>query len=106
VTEEEFNIPFSMGDVAELEALLTEAGFGDIEITQESREARFADSDNFIYNIEYAYSAVIPEFAADPGLFTKFVDAVTEETRDLVASYRDGGEIVFPLHANIAVARR
>ena len=105
-TDEEFNVPFSLGDPAEVRSLLEDAGFLDVEVSQETREARFADADRFVENVEYAYSAVLPEFAEDPARFRQFVRAVESETREAIESYRDGDAIVFPLAANIATARR
>jgi SAM-dependent methyltransferase len=104
VDEEEFNTPFSMGNPDLLRTLLAEAGFSGGDVTQEELDVRFGDPDRFIHNMEYAYSAVIPEFAQDPSRFEAFVDAVTADTRDVVAAFRVGDEIVFPVHANITTA--
>jgi ubiquinone/menaquinone biosynthesis C-methylase UbiE len=106
VTWDDFNQPFSLGDAAELRSLLEGAGFREIEIRQEVRDARFPDPDSFVQNMEYAYSAVIPEFAANPALFDRFVEAVARDTKEIVQSYRVGEEIVFPLHAHMATAKR
>jgi cytochrome P450/precorrin-6B methylase 2 len=75
VTWDDFNQAFAMGDPEELRALLNGAGFRQIETFQEDREVRFSDPDNFVFNMEYAYSAVVPEFAADPDAFARFVEA-------------------------------
>jgi ubiquinone/menaquinone biosynthesis C-methylase UbiE len=106
VTWEDFNKPFSMGNPDELYPLLDEAGFRDTEILQEDREVRFADADNFVFNMEYAYAAVIPEFAADPDAFAGFVAAVEENARAEVEACRQGDHIVTRMAANIATARK
>lgn len=106
VTEEEAIMPFVLGNREALRSLLEEAGFREIEIAEESRDASFPDPDRFVQNSEYAYAAVIPEFAADPAAFQRFLDAVEQETSEIIKKYQRGDRIVFPMHANIATARR
>lgn len=106
VSQEEVTVPFSLGNRADLRALLDEAGLRDIEIGEETREMRVPEPDRFVHNVEQAYAAVIPEFAADPAAFQRFLDEVEEETRDVVASHRQGEWVVFPMHALIATAQR
>jgi ubiquinone/menaquinone biosynthesis C-methylase UbiE len=106
VTWDDFNQAFAMGDPEELRGLLDGAGFRDADILQEDREIRFADADNFIFNMEYAYSAVVPEFAADPDAFARFVEAVEQGARADVEACRDGDHILTRMAANIAVARK
>ncbi len=106
VSWDDFNQPFSLGDPDELTALLEQAGFDEVVVVAEEREAQFADPDNFVFNMEYAYAAVIPEFAADSAAFDDFVAAVTSETRELVERHRRGDYVVTTLHANIATGRR
>lgn len=106
VGEEEVTMPFSLGDPADLRAPLEAAGLRDIEISAETRDVRFPEPDRFVHNVEYAYAAVIPQFAADPAAFQRFLDEVEEETRATVARYRQGNRVVFPMHALIATARR
>lgn len=67
---------------------------------------RFPEPDRFVHNVEYAYAAVVPEFAADPAAFQRFLDQVEEETREVIARYRQGEWVVFPMHALVATARR
>lgn len=101
---EDLIAPFSLGDPAELKALLTGAGFGAVEVTSGSIEARFADADHFVERLEYAYAAVVPAFAHDPAAFESYLERIAADTRDIVARYRAGDEVVVPMHANIAVA--
>lgn len=104
VTRAELEAPFSLGDPEELRRLLADAGFASVEIAERSIEARFPDADRFVERMEFAYAAVIPQFAEDPAAFTRYLDAITEDTRDAVAAAREGDEVVVPMHANIAVA--
>lgn len=104
VTWEEVMMPFSLGDATELASLMREAGLREIEIAPETREVRFPDPDRFVTNMEYAYAAVIPQFAADPVAFERFLAEVEEDTRSAIAPYRQGDWVVFPMHALIATA--
>lgn len=96
--------PFSLSDGEYIRALLAEAGFSKIGITSTTIEARFPSPATFAQNIETAYGAVIPAFVKDPAAFSAFVRAVEEETRGIVERFTQGGYVVFPMYANIAVA--
>lgn len=96
--------PFSFGDPDALRTTLLDGGFRRVEITTETVHARFADADHFIERLEHAYAAVVPAFVADPEAFERYLDAITDDARDLVATHRDGDHVVIPMHANIAVA--
>jgi ubiquinone/menaquinone biosynthesis C-methylase UbiE len=108
VTRAEVVAPFSLGDAEELRALLEQADLRDIEIVPRSLEVHFPDSERFVEHCEFAYGAVMPQFAEDRAAFRAFVDAVTHETQELVARYRAGDTdtLSFPLHAHIATARK
>lgn len=105
VTRDDLVAPFSLGDPDELRALLADAGFSRVEVHERSVEARFADADNFIERMEFAYAAVIPRFAEDPAAFQAYLDAISGETRALVAEHRQGDHVVVPMHTHIAVAQ-
>ncbi len=96
--------PFSFGAADELADTLCTAGFGHVELATDTVCARFADADRYIEQMERAYAAVVPAFAADPSAFERYVQAVTEDTRELVATYRDGDDLVVPMHTNVALA--
>ncbi|MFP5319351.1 MAG: class I SAM-dependent methyltransferase [Acidimicrobiia bacterium] len=105
VTRAELEAPFSLGDPAELEALLCGAGFREVSISPVSIDARFADADRFVHHMEYAYAAVIPQFAAQPEAFARYLHAIEHDTRQVVESHRQGDHVVVPMHAHVAVAR-
>ena len=100
----ELEAPFSLGDIEELEALLHDAGFASVEVSDASIDARFADADRFVERLEFAYAAVVPAFAEDPDLFATYLAAVTTDTKAVVDRYRRGDEVVVPMHTRIAVA--
>jgi ubiquinone/menaquinone biosynthesis C-methylase UbiE len=105
VTMEDLTAPFSLGDPADLRALLTEAGFREVDITEASIDARFATPERFVERLEYAYAAVVPAFVEDPEMFTQYLANITSETTALVEAYRDGDHVIVPMHTHIAVAR-
>lgn len=104
VDRQELVAPFSLGEGDELAALLRDAGFSEVQLHRVSIDACFADADHFVERMEYAYAAVIPQFAEDPSAFAVFLEAVNDETHDIVASYRRGDQVIVPMHANVAVA--
>jgi SAM-dependent methyltransferase len=105
ITRAELTAPFSLGDAGALRALLTGAGFGEVEIATRTIQARFPGADRFVERMEHAYAAVMPRFAADPAAFQAYLDAIARDTRPIVESHRDGDDVVIPMHANIALAR-
>jgi SAM-dependent methyltransferase len=101
MTYEDLAQPFLYGEPEWLRRLVADAGLADVHVETRVFEGRFP-ADGFVENVEFAYSAVIPEFAEDPAAFRAFVDAVDREMADLVARHCDGDEIAFPLHVNVA----
>lgn len=104
ITRDELVAPFSLGDADELRALFADAGFSDVQVVEASIEARFATPDRFVERMEFAYAAVIPEFAENPAAFDEYLEAIARETRDIVEQYRRGDHVVVPMHANVTVA--
>jgi hypothetical protein len=98
-------VPFSLGDAEALRTLLDEAGFEAVEISTASIDADFA-ADTFVADLEYAYGALLPEFVEDPSAFDAFLDAVNQDTRDLVDRHRHDGRVKFTMQTNLATARR
>ncbi len=96
--------PFSLGNADELVRLLRDAGLRDVELHEVSIDARFADADRFVERMEFAYAAVIPQFAEDSAAFAAYLRAINDETRDIVASYRAGDEVIVPMHAHVVIA--
>lgn len=106
VSVDELFAPFSLGDAGELRALLEGAGFApdSIEITERSIEARFPSPETFVYQMEFAYGAVIPAFAENRAAFIEFVDAVTAETAELVQRHTRDGHVCFPMYLHVTSA--
>lgn len=101
LTYEDLTGPFRFGDPTRLRELVTDAGFSQVQVEERLIEARFPTID-FVENIEFGYSAVIPEFSESPAAFRAFVEAVDREMDDILEAHRVGDEIVFTIGANIA----
>jgi ubiquinone/menaquinone biosynthesis C-methylase UbiE len=104
VSRAELLAPFSLGSPDSLRDLFRETSFSEVEVETRYIEARFPDPDNFVQRGEYAYAAVIPQFAENPEAFQRYLDAVADDARELVESHRVGDHVVVPMRANIALA--
>jgi SAM-dependent methyltransferase len=104
LTYEDVAAPFLLGDPGWLRDALADAGFEDVRVEQRSFDAGFPTPQTFVENLEFAYSAVIPEFSEDPAAFAAFVKAVETDLADVLASYVDDDEVVFPMHVNLGTA--
>ncbi|HVM19201.1 MAG TPA: methyltransferase domain-containing protein [Egibacteraceae bacterium] len=104
VTWDDLVAPFSLGDADAVRDVFTSNGLHQVELFDRSIEARFADADRFVERLEFAYAAVVPLFTENPDAFAAYLTAIGEDTREVVAGYRQGDEVVVPMHATIAVA--
>jgi ubiquinone/menaquinone biosynthesis C-methylase UbiE len=98
---EELAGPFLFGDPGWLHSMLADAGFANVGVEERTIEARFPAT-GFVENVEFAYSAVVPEFSEEPAAFAAFVEAVDRDLRDTLDRHREGDEIVFPARVNFA----
>lgn len=105
LTRDDVTLPFSWGDPDALRGLVAEAGFDPIELSTTTIEANFA-AESFVEDLEYPYGALVPGFLEDPDAFDSYVNAVKEQSRDVLNRYRRGDRIVFETSANLVVARR
>ncbi|MCD6022696.1 MAG: methyltransferase type 11 [Actinomycetia bacterium] len=105
LTREDVTLPFSWGDPDALRRLLADVGFDPIELSTTTVEANFA-AESFVEDLEYPYGALVPGFLEDPDAFAAYVNAVREESRDVLNRYRRDDRIVFETPANLARARR
>lgn len=98
---------FKLGDAEELRALLTTAGFCDIEIAQVSITARFPDPEGFLAG----------EIDVDTAAIPAWQHLSTQERQDLTATIRtdmevplrevtEGDHVVLPFYTHIATAER
>jgi ubiquinone/menaquinone biosynthesis C-methylase UbiE len=103
VTYEEAAMPFLLGDSDELRRLFEEAGFVGIEIGELTLEGSFAAA-TFVRDVEFAYSAIMPQFASNPRAFDAYVETVERDMRDVIHAHMRGSSVTFPLHAHVVVA--
>ena len=102
---EKVSRPFMFGDSRRLDALLREAGFERIEITERTLQAEFEDPDTFVALTVLAAAAVMPEFAQeDPEERAALIEAIARDSEDTLRAHRHGNGIGFPMPNYIAVA--
>lgn len=93
--------PFALGDPAELESLLVDAGFRDVRVQTLVETARFPSPE----------AMVDAQLAATPlstlGAFTDEArQRVADHVRTALHSYLQGGALAVPMEAHIALAAR
>jgi ubiquinone/menaquinone biosynthesis C-methylase UbiE len=96
--------PFSLGDADELTALLHDAGFTSIELSEHSIDARFP-ARRFMQNLQFAYAAVIPAFAEDCGAFEAYLEAVAGDAEEIVRRHTQGDTVTIRMHTHVVIAR-
>lgn len=100
-------LPFSLGDEAELRALLADAGFESIEIEQASITARFPEPERFLVEVTHAASAAIPAMQQlDDAARQGVIDAVTREMEPWVTALVVDDHVTLPHHAHLVHAVR
>jgi SAM-dependent methyltransferase len=103
IDSSDIDLPFSFGDPDALRKLLEDAGFSNVSVGEEAIPADFPAED-FVGRAEYAYSAVVPAFVADPAAFRRFVEEVAAGADDMIRRSTQGDRIRFTMHTNIAAA--
>src|SRR5690606_9016008 len=101
IDSSDIDLPFTLGDAGELRGLLENAGFQQVKIEPVSIETDFPAA-GFIESVEYAYSAVVPDFAANPAAFRQFIDGLNKAAATVLGAYTQGDRIRFQMNANIA----
>lgn len=90
---------FSLHDTRELHALLAGAGFREVRVEQRTSTVRFATA--------RAWTAAFLDATPIPGIATVAGSTrarIIEEAAEALAGYVDG-DLVYPMRANVAVAR-
>lgn len=105
IDSSDVDLPFTLGDAGELRGLLENAGFQQVKIEPVSIETDFPAA-GFIESVEYAYSAVVPDFVANPAAFRQFTDGLNKAAATVLGAYTQGDRIRFQMNANIATGHR
>jgi ubiquinone/menaquinone biosynthesis C-methylase UbiE len=112
VVEKYLGIPamhaaFSLGNEAALRSVLTEAGFGNIDIERVARTVRYPDPSRFIELSLASVAAAVPAMQGmDVAERTRLTKAVRADMTEPLESITVGDEVVIPMVAHIAVAQR
>lgn len=101
-----FALPFSLGGEAELRRLLAGARFDAVAIDTVTRPVRIPEPERFVEVTLAAAAGFFPALVAlDPADRDARIAAAAAETTPALAELLDGGQLVFPMTAVIAVAR-
>lgn len=101
---EDVATPFSLGDADTFHRLLEDAGFRSIQVTQETRTARFPSPDTFVALTLQAAASFVPGLSEDEAERQRLIETVSERADDVVRQYVENGAVTFPMHAHLAVA--
>jgi ubiquinone/menaquinone biosynthesis C-methylase UbiE len=95
--------PFAFGEVESLRAVLTEAGFNQVEVIPVSHTIRFPGISIFIQASIIGSAAVIQEMARlDANVKTQLADQITRDMTPVLEPYvQADGTLVMPLNANV-----
>lgn len=96
--------PFTFGGSDRLSAVMEEAGFEEIEITERTLDVRFPEPDTFVALTVMAGAAVVPELALESEEErTALIEAVSRDSADVLERYREGDRLAFAMPNQIAV---
>jgi SAM-dependent methyltransferase len=99
-------VPFMFERRHALPPLFHAAGFSEVTVHREVREAVFAEPDRFLQLALMAGAAVIPELAEmDDAQRAALVAGVKDEVRPVLDRHTRDGKLVFEMHNNTVVAR-
>jgi ubiquinone/menaquinone biosynthesis C-methylase UbiE len=99
------SLSFSLGDADELRMLLNDAGFRRVEIHPRSLEVFLPMPERFVQLMVMGAATTVPLFAKlDSTARAELVEAVKEDTREVVHYYGDGDELRFMMFTHIVVA--
>jgi len=94
---------FSFGDGAALRSVMTGAGFSQISITPHIVHVRLPSENVFVMATILSSGTAVQAFKQiDTYTRTALFEVLLNDLRPVLALYREGDEIVFPLHVNIA----
>ena len=96
--------PFGWGDPEALRMELLTAGFTKVDVFEHTFTATFAEADHFIERMTIAAASVMPQFAKVD--LAPMIATATTELTPLLAQYREGDTLSFPMTSNIAIAQR
>jgi SAM-dependent methyltransferase len=94
---------FALGDASSLGALLTDAGFQQVEIEPVSMTARFPDPDGFLAGEIDVDTAAIPSMQhLDARARQAITAAIGDDMKEALQEVTEGDSVVIPFHAYIA----
>jgi ubiquinone/menaquinone biosynthesis C-methylase UbiE len=98
--------PSSFGDPGALQTLLEEAGFTNVEVSQESIEVSFPSAERFVYFNLSGAAAFLPQVWQDEARRNNLIEAVNRDIAPVLQRYCEGDGLRFPTALNFAIARK
>jgi ubiquinone/menaquinone biosynthesis C-methylase UbiE len=98
--------PFSLASADELRKLFEGARFADLKLRSRTAEVKFPSPDRFLELSIRGAAAVLPVFSKmSDDERNSMVRAATGEVAPVLAKYRRGDSLVFPMTTHVVVAR-
>jgi len=93
--------PFSLGEVDELHALITAAGFRDVTIRSAVKSLRFPSPEDFVrrYVAGSALAGLVAQVSPD------IPEALLGDVRQALHNHADDEGVAFPIEAHVVIAR-
>jgi ubiquinone/menaquinone biosynthesis C-methylase UbiE len=97
---------YSFGDAGPLEALLRDAGFGEVQSKKKSRTIHFKESEPFLQLNAMALVGMSAAGKMMDGQQRKsVVEAIVNDSTTVARAFGDGSELAFEISANLATAK-
>ena len=99
-TATSIRVPFALGESEEINSLLKDAGFRDVQIGIANHTIRHVSLEEFVPG--YLFATPVASTAAD--LDERVLTAIVDEIRASLRSYIDDNELAIPISTHVAVA--
>lgn len=102
---EDVATPFVFGDEERVRSTLVTAGFGSVQVEEDTLDVGFHDPETFVTLTVMAGAAVLPDMAIDdPGEREALIGAIRRDAEDVLERHRNGEWLTFPMPNYMATA--
>lgn len=93
---------FGLGDESELKEIFSAAGFPELKLITETRPARFPSPEALVNGL--LRGGALARLGVQ--LSDDVMAQIKRQVREVLKSYQTAGELVFPMSANLTLARK